>query len=132
MEFTVNRGGIVSLAPVVDSLKRVERSVDKTASELAIVRLQRDADVLTHQWQEVKAKSYLGLSGWGTILLVLGVSLLLGGQAPLGGMAIMGGILMLVSAFNSSNSKAQKLGEIEQQYAAKVSEIDKHKAIVGQ
>ena len=86
-EFTVNRGGgIVSLDPVVDGLKRVERGVDKTASELAMVRLQRDADALTQQWQEVKARSYLGLSGWGSVLLVLGVFLLLGEQALLGGM----------------------------------------------
>ena len=33
-------GGIVSLAPVVEVLSKVQAGVDKTASELAIVRLQ--------------------------------------------------------------------------------------------
>ncbi|MFN3980148.1 MAG: hypothetical protein ACK4SA_07185 [Caldilinea sp.] len=40
-EFVVNRGGVVSLSPVVEGLKRVEKGVDKTASELAIARLNK-------------------------------------------------------------------------------------------
>ena len=35
-------GGIVSLSPVVDELKKVGVGVDKTAAELAIVRLQKE------------------------------------------------------------------------------------------
>jgi len=35
-------GGILSLSPVVEALKKVEVGVDKTASELAINRLQRE------------------------------------------------------------------------------------------
>jgi hypothetical protein len=42
-EHVVNRsGGIVTLKPVIDSIKRVEVGVDKTASELAIVRLKEE------------------------------------------------------------------------------------------
>lgn len=44
-EFVVNRGGgIVSLSPVVEGLKRVKRGADKTAAELAIARLRKDID----------------------------------------------------------------------------------------
>lgn len=44
-EHVVKRaGGIVSLSPVVEALKKVEVVVDKTASELAINRLQREID----------------------------------------------------------------------------------------
>jgi len=35
-------GGIISLSPVMDVLKRVEVGVDRTAAELAITRLQRE------------------------------------------------------------------------------------------
>jgi hypothetical protein len=35
-------GGIISLSPVVDELKKVGVGVDKTAAELAIVRLQKE------------------------------------------------------------------------------------------
>lgn len=42
-EHIVKRGGgIVSLSPVVDALRKVEVGVDKTAAELAIVRLQKE------------------------------------------------------------------------------------------
>ena len=49
-EHVVKRaGGIVSLSPVVEALKKVEVGVDKTASELAINRLQREIDELRSQ-----------------------------------------------------------------------------------
>ena len=39
-------GGMVSLSPVVDALKKVGVGVDKTAAELAIVRLQKEIATL--------------------------------------------------------------------------------------
>jgi len=49
-EHVVKRaGGIVSLSPVIEALKKVEVGVDKTASELAINRLQREIDELHSQ-----------------------------------------------------------------------------------
>jgi len=46
-------GGIISLLPVVETLKKVEVGVDKTASELAINRLQREIDILRLQRQAI-------------------------------------------------------------------------------
>ena len=130
-EFTVNRGGgIVSLAPVVDGLMRVQRGVDKTASELAIARLQRDADEFTQQWRNVNAQSYLGPLGWGAFLLILGMLLSNSNIQPLGGLAALAGIVLLVSAFNGNTKKSQELAALQEQYDATVSEIDRHKAIV--
>jgi DNA-directed RNA polymerase subunit RPC12/RpoP len=40
-------GGIVSLSPVVDAIKRVQTGVDKTAAELGIVRLQKEIHELS-------------------------------------------------------------------------------------
>ncbi len=42
-------GGTVSLVPVIAGIKRVQAGVDKTASELAIVRLIKEIDELTQQ-----------------------------------------------------------------------------------
>jgi DNA-directed RNA polymerase subunit RPC12/RpoP len=42
-------GGIVSLSPVVDALKKVELGVDKTASELAVSPIDREIDELRAQ-----------------------------------------------------------------------------------
>lgn len=57
-EHVVKRsGGVVSLSPVVDALNKVGVGVDKTAAELAIVRLkeeitylQRERNTLLQQW----------------------------------------------------------------------------------
>lgn len=50
-EYLVNRGGgIVSLAPVVHELKQVKQGVDKTASELAIKRIEEEISEL---WRKI-------------------------------------------------------------------------------
>ena len=42
-EFRVRRGdGIVSISPLVDEMRKVSVSTDKTASELAIVRVKQE------------------------------------------------------------------------------------------
>jgi ribosomal protein S27E len=49
-EHIVNRsGGIITLKPIVDGIKGVKRGVDKTASELAIVRLNKEIDDLEEE-----------------------------------------------------------------------------------
>ena len=49
-EWIVKRGGgVVSLAPVTEGLKRVQTGVDKTAAELAIRRLREDLQVVNIQ-----------------------------------------------------------------------------------
>lgn len=53
-ELKVKRGGgIVSLAPVVQGLERVQAGVDRTASELAIVRLRSEIAGLEAEIKEV-------------------------------------------------------------------------------
>ena len=42
-------GGVITLAPVVEGLKEVKKGVDKTASELAIVRLKEEINSLSQQ-----------------------------------------------------------------------------------
>jgi hypothetical protein len=46
MFLTLPGGGIVSISPMVDAIKKVEIGVDKTASELAIVRVKKEIDGL--------------------------------------------------------------------------------------
>ena len=53
-EILVNRGGgIVSLKPVVDEIKRVVIGVVKTASELALNRLQKEIESYSKQKKEL-------------------------------------------------------------------------------
>jgi predicted RNA-binding Zn-ribbon protein involved in translation (DUF1610 family) len=54
-EHIVRRGGgIVSLAPVVEGLRNVQTGVDKTAAELAIVRLSTEIDALEEELAELR------------------------------------------------------------------------------
>lgn len=62
VEHIVRRGGIITLQPVVDELKKVNTGisgvkvgVDKTASELAIQRLQAELPELTRKRQDLDA-----------------------------------------------------------------------------
>jgi len=76
-EILVNRGGgIVSLKPVVDEIKRVGIGVDKTASELALNRLQKEIESYSKQKEELfenNPQPYLSPLSYG--LIVLGVIL---------------------------------------------------------
>lgn len=41
-QMVIRSGGAITLAPVIDEIRHVSRGVDKTASELAIARLDRE------------------------------------------------------------------------------------------
>jgi len=78
-EHVVRRsGGIVALAPVVEGLKKVQVGVDKTASELAIVRLRKEIDELNQEYAhlaKLKANKARGIkwnccSGYGCFSLM--------------------------------------------------------------
>ena len=53
-EFRVRReGGIVALTPLVDEMRKVSVSTDKTASELAIIRLKEEiSEIRKQKWRE--------------------------------------------------------------------------------
>jgi len=58
-EHIVRRGdGIVSLSPVIEGLARVQVGVDKTASELAINRLQSEIRDLVQEMNRIKDAIY--------------------------------------------------------------------------
>ncbi|MBE2239303.1 MAG: hypothetical protein IAE81_16050 [Caldilineaceae bacterium] len=109
-------GGVVSLSPMVEGLKRVEKGVDKTASELAIARLQKEVNALSERLSSRAAprENWLsGTTGCGGFLAVAGIiALLAGGASDFGA----GLLLILVGAglvfiglrlFGESNEEKQ-------------------------
>ncbi len=57
-EHIVNRtGGTISLSPVVEAIHQVKTGVDKTASELAIVRIQKEISDLQVERQNILRQS---------------------------------------------------------------------------
>jgi len=77
-EHIVKRGnGTISLQPVVEGLNKVQIGVDKTASELAIKRLQIEINQIIAQRDQVKAKftSNFILAGMWPIFIPLSMTL---------------------------------------------------------
>lgn len=68
-------GGIVSLTPAIKTLKQVQASVDKTASELAIQRLEREindlADEAMRERHRISA-TFDDMGIIGTVLRIMG------------------------------------------------------------
>lgn len=61
--FAERKGGIVALKPVVAAIEKVQKGADKTAAELAIVRLNKELEELRtrqtnieHSWEVTKIK----------------------------------------------------------------------------
>jgi uncharacterized small protein (DUF1192 family) len=131
-EFAVNRGaGIVSLSPVVEGLKRVERGVDKTASELAIARLDRDIGVLSNELNRLKAKSIFGLFKLSLASFFLAF-LATGFHSPgYAWLFMIAGVVILVAAFVVNFNRGRKKMEIREQIAGKRAEITRHEAVIG-
>ncbi len=154
-EHVVNRGaGIVSLSPVVDALKTVGVGVDKTAAELAIVRLNKEIGELLVQKSELLGRSpqprYKGQ--WVLFFALVGLSFLcftalLWWPSPgLGAAAFL--VLTLASGFGAvmtgiSGSRAlardvqrweqttgAQLKAFDQVLAAKYSELQQHEGTV--
>lgn len=146
-EHVVRRGeGFVSLTPVLDAIKSVETGVNRTASELAIVRLQREIDDLERRgrWlferdtplsSDAKSYSFIAL---GTILVVAGLF-----RIKLDGVAyIFVGVVVVGSAllwmFSKRRSKrrreqevAERMRRVFDELAKKRAEQDVHRKVVG-
>ncbi len=78
------RGGTISLKRVIDAVTRVQTGTDKTAAELALVRLERELGTARQRWNESDAvfrRNHRSSSTLGTFLMVL---------SPIGGLTLVG------------------------------------------
>ena len=140
-------GGIVSLAPVVDALKKVEAGVDRTASELAIARLEQELQQLLARRNALLASvpggpSPLGIAFAGLGILVACVALFtirdnpeMGPICLVGGLAAMGvGSLVTFVQVWDRYSRQKTIGpqikSVEQEYSDKQRELAQHRNIV--
>lgn len=122
-------GGVVSLAPVVEGLKRVEKGVDKTASELAIARLQKDIDDLRSQlgYLESKSDPEAILRGIGLIALGILIAFL---NEFFGFLFATAGLLWVIWGIWSINGNKQEKTDLAAKIEAKKAEIIEHEQIV--
>jgi len=142
-EHVVKRsGGIVSLSPVIDAIRKVEIGVDKTAAELAIVLLQKEiADVRGRRDSLLASSPRPQINPMYILLIFTGAVL---AYVAIGGASVTGfasGIVIvligLVPFFihpsrtkNWDTTVGAQLKSIERELAAKYSELQSDKTIV--
>jgi len=130
-------GEVVSLSPVVEGLKRVEKGVDKTASELAIARLSKEIQQLQARLaqQEQSRKEERNNNFFlGPFLFLLGVFFIWGAQghwsAWLWGLIFCaGGISLPYGGFRLFNESDEEI-QLTQQVENKNAELERHQQIV--
>ncbi len=142
-EHIVNRkGGIVSLFPVVDALKRVSAGVDKTASELAIIRLQKEIIELNSMKQSIMNNSQNAKKNDNCAVIAMAISmvifgLLWGSFEPSGYFLAFVGLAIFIIGIpfitkeisnNASNDqmKKSKINKIERDIFNKNEELKRH------
>ena len=130
-------GGVITLAPVVEGLKGVKTGVDKTASELAIKRLDEEIADLLSQRAEVSRRStfVILISALGGFLLLTAFcsAILTGYDKSTSCMLIPGVILLLVGIvlFYRQSAKIRgRVAPIDLEIAERKKELEKHRAIV--
>jgi hypothetical protein len=133
-------GGGITVTPIVEGLREVKAGVDKTASELAIVRLEKEIYYLSLQRDNIAAP----LASWGKleqlelalILSVLGAFMVLLFNWALRAKILCWVILVFVFVYAYLTFTALKkeiprqLAPIDQMIAEKKQELEKHRNIV--
>ncbi len=133
--FVQRSGGIVTLAPVVQGLKEVRAGVDRTASELALKRLEEEIAALTRQRAGCKGNYLLTVAFGGVGIFCLFIWMVVGVELEAGfwGLLIFGIVLLAVAIWLAvrQNDLAQlKVASIDKAIAEKTKELERHKAIV--
>ena len=65
------RGGTIALRQVVDSVARVQIGTDKTAAELALVRLDKELGIARAGWQQAAAEVIRRKSSWNIGIVIM-------------------------------------------------------------
>ena len=128
MEQVVIRGGkVISLKPVVEKLTSIQGGVDKTASELAIKRLNDEIRSLEYQIQSTYPKIESGTSNFLRLTSLFGifVSLFFFWKQETIIYGIVG-IIFCIVMFIRGNNEAKVEMEI---YKAKITQFNKSKLV---
>jgi len=128
-EHIVERGdGIISLQPVVEGLIDVQHGIDRTASELAIKRLQGEIGALKSKRASDEGGWYGSKYGWGCLFIFIaaapaifctGVASIEGGLSPTPSMiiyTIIGFLVPFVVAFFVFNNIRKEKKKAKQEW----------------
>lgn len=127
-------GGIVSLAPVVEGIKKVQLGVDRTASELAIVRLEKEIDRIEQKIDDINSKwddvDELETAGGIGFMAGLAAAIITTEFGPGVVVGLVVFVLTLVVYFVLEQQDKEQIGPLKKQIAQKKQELIKHQSIV--
>lgn len=132
IEVLVRRsGGTISLSPVVDGLKRIERGVDRTASELAIKRLEGElASLQAHLVARLDAKKYSTfLFSAGCFVTAVGVFFLFI-KVVVGMIPIMVGGILAATGWLGRKAKTGPVRELQAAVEQCEADLQRHREAV--
>lgn len=134
-EHIVKRGGgVISLAPITDSLKRVQAGIDRTASELAIQRLEKEISELEQQIENVKlVKSNdheIGFTFVAILLLAAGFFLIGLNSLILAILFSFAASAVLLYEFQRFRSLTSQTKDLLSQIEKKRADLQRHRSIV--
>jgi predicted RNA-binding Zn-ribbon protein involved in translation (DUF1610 family) len=124
-------GGTVSLTPVVEGLRKVQSGVDKTASELAIVRLKQEIEELEEECCDLEDNLDKKKKNWNSILIGLTLVVLVTLFARnifLAGFLTLLDVGVLVARLKVRDNG--QLGQAEKLLEKRESELKQHEKIV--
>jgi DNA-directed RNA polymerase subunit RPC12/RpoP len=106
------RGGTVALKAVAEAIEKVRKGVDKTAAELAIVRLEKERSELLES--EKKSDYSVGLLMLGLFFAVSGMAVAVNEGFWDGVLPILIGITAVIFALRPSKSWTERFKQIRQ------------------
>ncbi|HUD14739.1 MAG TPA: hypothetical protein VMQ56_13895 [Terracidiphilus sp.] len=106
------RGGTVALKAVTEAIKRVQKGTDKTAAELAIVRLEKERNELVEA--EKKGDNSVGPFVVGVALAVFGIVKATDGEFAFAVTLFAAGIAAVVFALRPSEAWTTRHRQITQ------------------
>lgn len=128
-QMVVRSGGTITLAPVIDEIKHVSRGVDKTASELAIARLDREITKLQDE-EDYLYSGYKKESGRFAIALIVifaGIVLLITKTIPyIGILLLVVCVPLLIIGFFHLNRKLRIIRAYSEEINEKMEEKADH------
>jgi ribosomal protein S27AE len=125
--------GVVSLAPVLEGLVRVQAGVDKAASELAIPRLKEEIAALKLQHSRINLLSPTGIQTQAFLIIVASVGLAISICASDSSRWIGLGIslpILLLAVIWALRSQQSKRSGLDARIREKEDELLRHQAAV--
>ena len=133
------KGGVISLSPMVQAIRQVQAGIDKTASELAIVRIKEEIVAFELQKQNLPHiprthSPAVAVRNWSalSISLMCFIGLAISGRLPHAFIVSVLGTVMYFSSFPGLQPDAEGIARLDEIIDSKMGDLEQHHRQVSQ